>query len=48
MKERMFLKIREDHEREISTLKSIKQDLEARLLSAMDSPGEPMEDLESG
>lgn len=44
----MFLKIREDHEKEIATLKSIKQDLEARLLSAMDSPGEFVDDLESG
>lgn len=33
----MFGKIREENEKEIATLKSIKQSLEARLLSAYDS-----------
>ncbi len=37
MREKLFLKIREENEKEISTLKSIKQSLEARLSAALDS-----------
>ena len=37
IREKMFGKIREENEKEIATLKSIKQSLEARLLSAYDS-----------
>ncbi len=36
LREKMFLKIREENEKEISTLKSIMQSLEARLSVALD------------
>ncbi len=47
LREKMFLKIRDENEMEIATLKSINQSLEARLNAALDSDDGGVEILDS-